>query len=217
MLELLKKLNPGVPIFSVEDKEFQPYGKVLSGLNVSDMISECEKMEMPEEGAVYQLSVPQLEQLDIAEKLKNDYFGQMDIQIGLCYGHNTLLNGLEYHMCSEINIAVTPLVLLLGKVYEIEGLRYASSNIKGFFVEKGQAIEVYGTSLHFCPCEVDSKGFSAVVALLKGTNDLLKAETSDPLLFKRNKWLICHEKAHGLIERKVYPGIYGENYTITYR
>jgi hypothetical protein len=216
MLEMIRKLNANIPIFSVKDAEFLPYGRVLGGYEVSEIINECEKVKIPESGSAYKLSMSQLEKLDISGKLKTDCFGQMDIQVGMCFGHNKLLDGLEYHRSSEVNIAVTNMVLLLGKVYEMEDLRYASKNIKGFYVDKGKVIEVYGTSLHFCPCEVSSEGFSAVVVLHKGTNDLLDEEANDPLLFKKNKWLICHKKAGSLIERKVYPGIYGENYEIRY-
>ena len=44
----------------------------------------------------------------------------MPIQIGYCNGPNSTLNGLEYHKSSEINIAITDMVLLLGKVQEVE-------------------------------------------------------------------------------------------------
>ena len=38
----------------------------------------------------------------------------MPIQIGYCNGNNNKLNGLEYHRDSEINIAVTDMVLMIG-------------------------------------------------------------------------------------------------------
>lgn len=217
MLQIIKELNTNIPIYSVNDKEFLSYGRILNGYDVSEMLQECEKIKMPEVGSKYELSIPALERLDIAKKLKNDCFGELDIQVGLCWGYNKLLNGLEYHKSSEINIAVTPMLLLLGKVYEMDGLKFDSCNIKGFFVEKGQVIEVYGTSLHFCPCQVNENGFSSVVVLHKGTNELLDNVASEPLLFKKNKWLICHEKNSGLIEKGIYPGIYGENFEIRYK
>ena len=70
--------------------------------------------------------------------------------------------------------------------------------------------------MHFCPCQVSDEGFSNVVVLPKDTNALLEAPSSDELLFKKNKWLICHEKNENLINRGAFPGIYGENYKIRY-
>lgn len=214
MFEKLCKFNNDIRIYSVNDPEFLSYGKVLDGYDVSEVISECSKIEMPDTGSAYRLSIPELEGIEVTRKIINDCFGQMDIQVGLCWGHNKFLNALEYHKSSEINIAVTPFVLLLAKVYEMDGTRLDSKNVKGFFVDKGQVVEVYGTSMHFCPCEAGGEGFSSVVMLHKGTNDLLDAETKDPLLFKKNKWLICHEKNNALIERKAYPGLYGQNFEI---
>ena len=201
-------------MYSVNDKEFLEYGKVINGFDTAEIIKECEKIKMPDNGSAYELSVSQLENLDIANKIKNDCFGGLDIQVGLCWGYNDMLNGLEYHKSSEINIAVTPFVLLLGKVYEMDGLKFDSKNVKAFYVEKGQMIEVYGTILHFCPCQVSKDGFSSVVVLHEGTNGLLDTTSDDKLLFKKNKWLICHEDNQTLLDKGVYPGLYGENYKI---
>ena len=44
-------------------------------------------------------------------------FGEMEIQIGYCNGHNSMLNALEYHKSSEINVAATDAVLLLGSIH----------------------------------------------------------------------------------------------------
>lgn len=79
-----------------------------------------------------------------------------------------------------------------------------------------ERIEVFGTSLHFCPCQVSDKGFSCVVVLPKGTNASLDTPTDDKLLFKKNKWIICHDKNTSLIEKGVYPGIHGTNFEIKY-
>ena len=70
--------------------------------------------------------------------------------------------------------------------------------------------------MHFCPCQVDDGGFSCVVILPKGTNTDLKEKTDDKLLFRNNKWIICHDKNEALINRGVYPGIHGVNYEIKY-
>lgn len=215
MLERLKELNPDIPIYSVNDDAYLPYGKVLEGYDVSELINECERIKMPEYSSSYELSIPTLESLEIAKRFKSDCFGGLDIQIGLCWGRNKQMNGLEFHKSSEVNVAITPMLLLLGQQCEMEGFRFHSKNTKGFFVDKGQVIEVYGPTLHFTPCEVSGKGFSSVVVLHKDTNDLLDSPSNDPLLFKKNKWLICHDSS-SLKQKNVYPGIVGENIEIKY-
>lgn len=215
MLEKLKKLNPNTPFYSVNDDEFKPYGSVVSGYDLDEIITEAEKINMPESGSSYELSIPQFEKCGVYEKLKNEAFGETDIQVGFCWGYNDMLNGLEYHKSSEINVAATPMVLLLGLVTDIENDEHDSKNIKAFYLEKGEMVEVYATTLHFCPCQVSEKGFRSVVILPKGTNAPLDKPSTDKMLFKKNKWLLCHNNNEALIQRGVYSGIFGENFKIT--
>ena len=49
-----------------------------------------------------------------------------------------------------------------------------------------------------------------------GTNTDLEAKTADPMLFRKNKWIIAHQDNEGLQARGVVPGITGENYQIKY-
>lgn len=215
MLENLRKLNPDIKIYSIFDNEFKKYGKVLN-IDTNEIIAECEKIELPNSGSSYTLSVDSLEKTSEAKHIKEMLSGGLDAQIGICMGYNSYLNGLEYHNSSEINIAATDLVLILGLRYEMEGDTYKSENAVAFYLKKGDAVEVFATSLHFTPCQVRDDGFSCVVVLPKGTNDLLENKSEDKLLFKKNKWIICHEKNQTLIDRNVYPGIYGINYEIKY-
>lgn len=200
-------------IYNVTDKEFLPYGRVLN-LDTDEIISAAEKFPMPQEGSIYVPSEKSFEELDIANVIQNECFGEIPAQVGYCYGHSNKLNALEWHKCSEINIAVTDLVLFLGMVQDIEDGKYNSENIKAFKLKKGEAIEVYATTLHFCPIETDENGFGCVVGLLEGTNVPLDGEPDDKLLFRKNKWLIAHEDNAELIAKGVVPGIYGPNYSL---
>lgn len=200
-------------IYNVTDKEFLPYGRVLN-LDTDEIISAAEKFPMPQEGSIYVPSEKSFEELDIAKVIQNECFGEIPAQVGYCYGHSNKLNALEWHKCSEINIAVTDLVLFLGMVQDIEDGKYNSENIKAFKLKKGEAIEVYATTLHFCPIETDENGFGCVVGLLEGTNVPLDGEPDDKLLFRKNKWLIAHEDNAELIAKGVVPGIYGPNYSL---
>ena len=161
-------------------------------------------------------SVEDFEKLDIAEAVKNNYYGSLPTQIGYCWGHNTLMNATEWHTSSEINIAVTPLVLILGHIWDIKNGKIDSYNFKAFYLPKGTAVEVYATSLHFCPCEVDKNGFGCVVGLPADTNTDLTVNSNDPLLFRKNKWIIAHIENKTLKNRGVVAGITGTNFEIKY-
>ena len=216
MLEYLKKLNPGVQIYSVNESEFQTFGRVINDLDTQEIIAAAEKIANPETGSLYTPSEDSFEKLKIAAQIKNEYFGTLPTQIGYCYGHNNLLNAAEWHTSSEINIAVTPLVLILGHVWDITDGKIDSSDFKAFFVPKGTVIEVYSTSLHFCPCEVEKGGFGCVVGLPLDTNTPLDETPENPLLFRKNKWIIAHEENTPLIDRGVVSGITGTNFEIKY-
>lgn len=200
-------------IYNVTDKEFLPYGRVLN-LDTDEIISAAKKFPMPQEGSVYVPSEKTFEELDVAKVIKNECFGELPTQIGYCYGHSYKLNALEWHKCSEINIGVTDLVLFLGLVQDIENGKYDSEKIKAFKLKKGESIEVYATTLHFCPIETDENGFGCVVGLLEGTNVPLDGVPEDKMLFRKNKWIIAHEENIELINKGVVSGIYGPNHSL---
>ena len=216
MLERLKALNPSLPLFSVDSPEFAEYGRVLSGFDATAFVKAAEAIPMPEAGSAYQASVKDFEALPAAREICDGCFGTLDTQIGYCYGHSNYLNALEWHYSSEVNVAVTPLVLMLAKRSDIKNGRIDSSCVKAFFVPAGTVIEVFATTLHFCPCEVSKGGFGCVVALPSGTNTPLDIPVKDPLLFRKNKWIFAHEGNTALLQRGVIAGVYGENYKINY-
>lgn len=215
IIDKLKELNPDIEIHSITEPVLKKYGKILD-IDTDEIVSACEKIEMPKNGSCYVTSEKSLEALECGEALRNMSFGGCDVQIGLCYGYNSAMNAMEFHRSSEINIAVTDLVLILGLEPDVMDKEYSSANVKAFYLKKGSAVEVYGTTLHFCPCQVSDGGFSCVVILPKGTNEPLEFTTDDKLLFKKNKWLICHDENKALIDKGVYPGIHGKNYEIKY-
>ena len=183
---------------SVMEPEFKKYGKVIGGYDLKEILQKMEETPCPDD-VVYVASVKELEDLKIAEELADGVYGQMPIQIGYCNGHNRKLNALEYHRDSEINIAVSDMVLLLAKA---------------FFVPAGTMIEVYATTLHYAPCQTSDKGFRCVVVLPEGTNGELshKPENKsgeEKLLAAVNKWLIGH--AEGGLPEGSFIGLKGEN------
>ena len=95
------------------------------------------------EDVIYVPSVEELEALDVMKDLQNKGYGGLPVQIGYCNGHNKKLNAVEYHRNSEINVAVTDLVLLIGHQQDIEpDHTYDTSRIEAFLVPAGTGIEV---------------------------------------------------------------------------
>ncbi|HKM03101.1 MAG TPA: DUF4867 family protein [Lachnospiraceae bacterium] len=189
-------------ILNVSDQGFIPYGRVLTNdYEVSELLKEMEKTDAPAGGVVYYPSIPELEALPISRIMQDSFFGGLPIQIGYCNGTNTKLDAIEYHRNSEVNVAVTDLVILIGKQQDIEeDNTYDTSKIEAFLVPAGTVFEMYATTLHYAPCSVEGRPFRNVVILPKGTNlDLLvnpMGAKEDPLLFASNKWLIAHEQAN---------------------
>ena len=201
-------------IKKVTDPEFSRYGRVIDGYDFSKLIKAMEHTPLPED-VIYEPSIEELETTDVAIDLKMRVYGELPIQIGYCNGHNSKLNALEYHRSSEVNIAATDMILLLGSREDVkDDFTYETSKVEGFFVPEGTAIEVYATTLHYAPCGVDGQGFKCVVVLPKGTNlDVVNthATAEDKLLAASNKWLIAHEDAH--IDG-AFNGLRGENITV---
>ena len=202
-------------IQKVTDPAFRKYGQVLDGYDFTGLIKEMKHTPVPED-VIYVPSVEELEALDVMKDLQNKGYGGLPIQIGYCNGHNKKLNAVEYHRNSEINVAVTDLILLIGHQQDIEpDHTYDTSRIEAFLVPAGTGIEVYATTLHYAPCHVNEGGFQCVVVLPKGTNTDLTFQTEktgeDSLMTAKNKWLIAHEDAK--IEG-AFNGLKGENITI---
>lgn len=240
MEELLKRLRDvnDVEIYSVFDEEFKPFGQVHSGYELDELIDYMEEnTDIPGDGNTYVPSVEQMELTHVARTIRSVIYGGMPIQIGYCNGRNSTYNGFEYHKCSELNIAVTDMMLVLGLSTDIDNLHYNNDDAKVFFVPKGTMIEMYQTTLHLSPLKVSDEGFKAVVVLTEGTNTPLSPkekkqrdsiitnlanrneedqDVETELLLARNKWVIAHPDRKPLIEQGAYPGIIGENKELYY-
>lgn len=221
LLEHLNAVND-VNIIDVHDPAFAPYGRVVSGYDVSGLVAYMEEStSIPENGNVYLASVPELEALPAAAAIQKTLYGELPIQVGYCNGRNTTYNGFEYHKGSEINIAVTDFMLVLGHTWLIRNNTYRVEDAQVVFVPKGTVIEMYQTTLHLSPCRVCDEGFKGVVILPRGTNTPLehKAPSADPesaLLLQKNKWVIAHPQREPLIRQGAFPGLLGENKELHY-
>lgn len=207
----------GLAIKPVTDPAFRVYGRVIEGYETGELLDRMKETPLPED-VIYVPSVPELEELEVSCEIEKRLFGQLPIQVGYCNGHNKKLNAVEYHRNSEVNAAVTDMVLIVGRQQDITGqYTYDSGKMEAFLVPAGTLVEVYATTLHYAPCHVEEGGFRCVVILPRGTNTDLEplgeaAEGEDRLLFAKNKWLIGHEE--GGLSSQAYIGITGENLSV---
>lgn len=205
-------------ILSVFDKEFAPYGKVLEGYDTAELVAAMKKIPLPEEGTAYEPGIASLEACKIFTEFTDRAYGGMPVQLGMCWGHNTKLNCLEYHKDSEVNIGTDDFVLLLAKEEEIVDGVLDTAKVKAFKAPAGVAVEVYATSLHYAPCHLDAAaGFRTAVVLPRGTNtympEIAAGNFEDKLLWARNKWLLAHPDTSEA-KAGAYVGLVGENIDI---
>lgn len=206
-----------IKIQNVTDASFKKYGRVLtSDYDVAELIEAMQSTECPDDAVIYVPSDAEIEKLPIMKDFTDSLYGGLPIQIGYCNGYNKLLNAVEYHRSSEVNVACTDVILLIGSEQDIEeDNTYDTSKIEAFLLPKGTVAEVYATTLHYAPCSVGDNTFRCVVVLPKDTNlDLEvqpKGAKEDSLLVARNKWLIAHEDAK--IEG-AFNGLKGENISV---
>ena len=187
-------------IYHVTDKRFRQYGSIVRGYDFAELICEMKKIHIPEK-IVYVASDPRLEKLSIFREFQESFYGGLPAELGYCMGHNRKLNGLEYHRSSEVNIAVTEHVVMLGRQQDIdEAGFYDSSKVEMFYIPEGLAVEFYATTLHYCACHVREEGYCHATFLPRGTNTPLDpgfapVRKEDMSLSARNKWLMVHPEA----------------------
>ena len=203
-------------IYSIYDKEFAPYGQVVSGIDevCKEILEGLNKIPTPKK-VMYVPDEPLLQSSYAKKIISENLFGGMPVQLGWCAGYNTALNCLEYHKSSEFNLGSEDFILLLARRDEIEEGSIDSSRVKAFRVPSGVMIECFATTLHYAPCQVDKdKGFKILVALPGGTNTSKPSVESktfeDTLLYARNKWLLAHPDTSEAKDG-AYVGISGKN------
>ena len=215
MLDHLRKKNPKLPLYSVFDPAFAPYGRVLPIHDSASLHAAMARTAIPETGNSYTASDPGLEATPDVRDLARTVYGGMAVQAGCCNGHGFTLNAEEYHKCSEVNYSTTGLVLLLALPGDIQNRQLDSSRVVGFYLPPEVMVEIHPLVLHFAPCRVRPEGFNCLVVLTEGTNAPL--DSVDPsvpgeagLLWMKNKWLLCHPDSPQA-QKGAFVGIRGEN------
>lgn len=199
-------------IYDVTDERFNKYGRIIKDIDFTELIKAMEETPCPDD-VVYVPGDERLEALPVKKELADKTYGELPIQIGYCNGHNCMLNALEYHRSSEINIAATDAVLMVGSQQDItKELTYDTAKVEAFLVPAGTGVEVYATTLHYAPCGVNDEGFKVAIVLPKGTNLELEEKHEgyeDAHLTAKNKWLLGHPEG-GLPEGSPM-GLIGKN------
>lgn len=203
-------------IKKITDPSFRKYGRVVKGVDFAPLIQALKDNTTIPEDVAYEPSIDALEATATFEELRVKTYGETDIQIGYCNGHNYKLNAVEYHRGSEINVAATDAILILGCQQDItDDYTYDTSLMEAFFLPAGTAVEVYATTLHYAPCSASEDGFKVGIVLPKNTNYPLAkphAEYEDALITATNKWLIGH--AEGGFTGSEHIGLIGKNLDI---
>lgn len=212
IVSLLSQLNPHIPLYSIENRKFSRYGVCLENMS-AQCLRRISIHEFPYTGGTnYVASSLPLEKCNESRLIGEVVFGEMEIQAGLCWGDNSAMNGMEYHKSSEVLVAVTHFVLILGYLGDVTSCGWDSRKAECFYVPLGTFLELYSTTLHLAPCRVDNNPFYAVVLLPKGTNTPLASGPSG-MLWMRNKWLLAHQE-NPVSKKGAAVKIAGENIKI---
>ena len=70
----------------VTDASFKKYGKILTGIDFSEIYNVLEKIKYPET-VEYAASFGPLEEPDFRQKISNTLYGELSVEIGYCCGH----------------------------------------------------------------------------------------------------------------------------------
>lgn len=203
-------------IKKITDPAFRKYGRVVQGIDFSDLVEAIKSKTPLPEGVAYEPSIGALEATASAKELRKKTYGELPIEVGYCNGHNYKLNAIEYHRSSEINVAATDAILIVGMQQDItDDFTYDTSLMEAFLVPAGTAVEIYATTLHYAPCSAGDEGFKVGIVLPAGTNYPLKDKHEgweDALITAQNKWLIGH--AEGGLDAGAHIGLVGKNLDI---
>jgi len=211
-VSLLKYQNPTLTFYHILSSAFLKYGRIYSDFNVSSIVQLAISTFPFIKDTSYVASDSELEKCVCLEEIRRVCFGEMEIQAGLCWGNNSKLNGMEYHKSSEVIIAATNLVLILGDGHDITDSGWHSEKADCFYVPEGTVLELYSGTLHLAPCRTNQNPFYALIILPEGTNYPLDREPTG-LLWMKNKWLLAHPES-ALAARGAAVGILGPNLEI---
>lgn len=179
--------------------------------DVSSIVALSRKLVFGE-GNRYVASDPEEEALDAVAEIGRKVFAELPVQAGWCFGNGKKMNGAEWHKSSEVVVACTDCVLLLGSAADIRDDVYDSSHVVALVMKEGEAAELRAGTLHLAPLAVHDT-FAAAIILPRGTNAPL-AGGIDGSLRAVNKWLLVHPENKAGIAAGGKVGVTGTNVTL---
>lgn len=207
--EQLQNLNPKLTLKAINNENFNRYGCIIDQDFTSLVTSYDLNYPIPLKGNQYVNSILELENDPFIKQLCFKVYGGLEVMAGVVVGNNNVLNGIEYHQCSEVIIAITDYVLVVGDRRDMHANDYDTTLCELFYVSKGMVIECYPSTLHYTPIAVDRNGFKTICLLLKGTGDTLINGPSG-ILKKKNKWFIAHPTNIDKIQAGDSVGLHGD-------
>jgi len=222
MLDQLIQRNNEIHIQSILDPSFKRFGRVLNSEDFKESFDYLDfHTNIPEKDNYYIAHDPLFEKAITEASGIHHVFGNMPVEFGYVNGNNSKLNALEYHKSSEINIMLSPCVVMLARPEDMINNTLNTDMITAFFIPKNTVIELHSMTLHFSPCKVQPTGFKCGVILPFGTNmEFIKSKSlnidENELLFKTNKWIIVHPEHQKMIDLGAHIGIIGPNIQIKY-
>ena len=205
MIKQLRLLNPELKILTTAEKSAL-YEKVEG--DFSEIIAMSAKLK-PNYANDYIPNDIESQQTSIVKEVESTVFGELAVQAGWCFGGIPFMNGMEWHKTSEVVVACTDAVLLLGSIYDVENDTYDSAKAIGLYIKKGEAVELKPMTLHYAPLPV-GEYFKVAIILPLGTNLPLTGGIKGA---KRavNKWLLVHPENAEDIKAGGKQGIVGDN------
>jgi len=222
VLKKLNDLNPGRNIVSIFDDSFKEFGMVHEGFKIDTILDYIKRNNIVADDVVYIADVPEMrkELAGQMDPILESIYAGMEVQTGVCYGRNSILNGLEYHQGSEVYVLGAGMVMMLGLDEDIKWPQgtYDSSLIKFFYAHKDSIIELRGGCMHYAGVNVYQKeGINVIINLLNKTNTPIDfkvgSQDRDKLLIAKNTWFIAHPEYEPARNAGWHLGITGENFS----
>ena len=158
----------------VFEPSFLPYGRVITGIPMADLMSVLAGFPLPEEGMVYSTREDDLHaQLDF-EPWGAALYADMPYQLGYCAGSNARADALVRHGGSAYICGDSDFELIVRHRWEDTPARFA--------VPAHTLVELYGDTLRSAPL---GRGFRILVILPFATNTEYPGGSGVP---SRNTW-----------------------------
>ena len=216
--QAFQALNPDVHLLTLSDPSFADFGIRYEDYDLTQIERVMADVIPPEEGTAYLPSLPQLEATETIQAIGRDVYAGMPIEAGVTQGHARTFTAFEYHQCSETNIMLDDVVMVLAqrRVLEAKGKIDPNRDAALFYVPKGSVIELYNSTLHYTPLSVSTKAYQVLVIAVKGTNEPLPAgfSSQNPRVVKQGKFQVVHPSRKDKIAQGYQVGLSGKVLTV---